>query len=143
MTPEQVDHVQTSFRLILPIRLQAAQIFYARLFEIDASTRPLFLNSDLEVQGDMLMAALGFVVGSLRKPESMLATVHALARRHVGYGVVESHYTSVGEALVWTVERGLGSAATPEILVAWVAAYTILSDAMLGSLESDPRLSAA
>ena len=143
MTPEQIDYVQSSFRLILPIRIQAAELFYDRLFAIDPSVRPLFAHTDLEVQGDKLMAALGFVVGALRKPDAMLITVRALAQRHVHYGVVASQYASVGEALVWTVRLGLGDAATSEILEAWTAAYTLLSEAMLGSLESDPRQTAA
>ena len=143
MTPEQIDHVQASFRLILPIRVQAAQLFYARLFEIDPGARPLFANTNLEDQGDKLMSALGFVVGALRKPDTMLGTVRALAQRHVRYGVVESHYASVGEALIWTVRLGLGNAATPEVVASWVSAYALLSNAMLGSLESGPQQSAA
>ena len=143
MTPEQIDLVQDSFRLILPRRAQVAELFYARLFVVEPSVQLLFANADLEVQGDKLMAALSFVVGALRKPDTMLVTVQALALRHVRYGVVATHYASVGEALIWTIRLGLGAAATPEVLAAWVVAYDLLSRAMLASLDGHPTRQAA
>lgn len=142
MTPQQIELVQSSF-LALPPRRQAAALFYERLFDIDPSVRPLFARTNLDEQGEKLMAALQFVVGALRRPEAMLVTVGSLAARHVRYGVVASQYASVGEALVWTVEQGLGEAASSEILAAWSAAYALLSEAMLASLESLPSSLAA
>lgn len=142
MTPQQIDLVQASF-LNLPLRRQAAALFYGRLFDIDASARPLFARSNLDAQGEKLMAALHFVVDALREPETMLATVRALALRHVRYGVVASQYASVGQALVWTVEQGLGPSASPEILAAWGAAYALLSEAMLACLDSAPNAGVA
>ncbi len=134
MTPEQITLVQDSFRLVLPIRTQAAGLFYARLFDIDPGTRALFTNTDLEAQGDKLMSALSFVVGALRKPDTMLVTVRGLALRHVGYGVVAPQYASVGAALLWTLRTGLGAAATSEVMAAWEAAYALLSGAMLQAI---------
>ena len=43
MTPEQATLVQDSFRLVVPIKGQAAALFYGRLFAIDPSTAPLFI----------------------------------------------------------------------------------------------------
>jgi nitric oxide dioxygenase len=135
MTPEQIALVERSFRLVLPAKDPAAALFYARLFEIDPSTRPLFARTDLAAQGGKLMAALGFVVGALRTPGPLLETATALARRHVGYGVQRPHYESVGAALLWTLERGLGEAWTPETAEAWTAAYTLLAGAMIAAAE--------
>ena len=50
--------------------------------------------------------------------------------RHAGYGVQEAHYATVGEALVWTLARGLGASFTPETQAAWVATYEALAGAM-------------
>ena len=71
------------------------------------------------------------MIGALRQPDTMLATVRCLALRHVGYGVVSPQYQSVGEALLWTLRTGLGEAATPAVMAAWQAAYAMLSGAML------------
>ena len=131
MTPEQASLVQDSFRLVVPIKDQAAGLFYGRLFEIDPGTRPLFAGTDLAEQGAKLMATLGFVVGGLKRPEQVVPAAQALARRHLGYGVVAAQYASVGEALLWTLRRGLGGAFTPEVEAAWAAAYALLSGVML------------
>jgi hemoglobin-like flavoprotein len=53
-----------------------------------------------------------------------------LARRHEGYGVRPQHYDTVGAALIWTLEQGLGTAFTPEVKAAWVAVYTNLANTM-------------
>jgi hemoglobin-like flavoprotein len=72
------------------------------------------------------------VVNGLTNLEAILPAASALAQRHVGYGVKAGHYTPVGEALLWTLERGLGAQWTPELAAAWLAAYTTLSQFMIG-----------
>src|SRR4051794_26110494 len=120
-----------SFRNVLPIREQAAALFYDRLFEIDPGTRGLFADSDLRSQGGKLMAAIGMVVHALDAPESMIEKVKDLARRHVNYGVEDKHYATVGAALLWTLQVGLGEAFTPELRDAWASAYQMLSERMM------------
>jgi nitric oxide dioxygenase len=61
-----------------------------------------------------------------------LRAASALAIRHVEYGVKATDYAPVGEALLWTLERGLGEHWTPDVAAAWTAAYTTLSDYMIG-----------
>ena len=136
MTPDQVSLVQQSFRAILPIREQAAALFYQRLFQLDPALRPLFAHVSLHSQGAKLMAALGFVVGSLNEPGPMLAAIRALAVRHVGYGVRDAApYASVGRALISTLEAGLGDAWTPQLRDAWSEAYALLSGAMIQAAQ--------
>ena len=53
-----------------------------------------------------------------------------LARPGVGYGVKDSHYDSVGVALLWTLEQGLGAAWSDEAAVAWKEVYGLLSSIM-------------
>jgi len=54
---------------------------------------------------------------------------------HAGYGVIESDYATVGAALLWTLEQGLGPAFTPDVKDAWTAAYRILSGTMLAGAQ--------
>jgi hemoglobin-like flavoprotein len=139
MTPEQIRLVQESFRSVLPIREQAAALFYERLFRIDPTLRPLFSHTDLKSQGKKLMAAIGFVVGALRRPEQVLPVACDLARRHVAYGVREEHYATVGAALLWTLEKGLGKSFPPAVRDAWAAAYGLLSGAMIAAAAAATR----
>jgi nitric oxide dioxygenase len=131
MTPRQIALVQESFRLVLPIREQAAALFYDRLFTLDPSLRALFVGTDMGEQARKLMMAIGMVVGGLTRLDQIIGEVQKLAIRHVDYGVEESHYATVGEALLWTLEAGLKDAFTPETKQAWAEAYGILSGAMI------------
>ncbi len=131
MTPDQVKAVQDSFKKVEPISEQAAALFYGRLFEIAPSVRPLF-HGDIAAQGRKLMATLAVVVDGLSNLETVLPAASALAKRHVGYGVKPAHYEVAGEALLWTLERGLAKQWTPELAAAWGAAYRVLSEFMIG-----------
>jgi nitric oxide dioxygenase len=129
MTPLQVAAVQRSFSLVVPIKEQAAQIFYDRLFSVDPSLKKLF-KGDMKEQGKKLMSALALVVAGLANPQSILPRVEELGRKHVGYGVEDRHYDTVGGALLWTLEKGLGDKFTPDVKDAWTAAYTLLATVM-------------
>jgi len=130
MTPDQVKLVQQSFAKVAPISDQAAVIFYDRLFEIAPQVKAMF-PSDLTEQRKKLMATLAVVVNGLSNLESILPTASALATRHVSYGAKAEHYPVVGGALLWTLEKGLGEAWTPEVASAWTAAYGTLSGYMI------------
>lgn len=129
MTPLQVAAVQRTFSLVVPIKEKAAELFYARLFELDPSLKPMF-KGDMKQQGMKLMSALALVVTGLSKPETILPAVEDLGRKHFDYGVQDHHYDKVGAALLWTLEQGLGAEFTPDVKAAWTAAYTLLANVM-------------
>src|SRR3977135_1242495 len=130
MTPDQVKLVQQSFAKVAPISEQAAQIFYDRLFEVAPQVKAMF-PADLTEQRKKLMATLAVVVNGLSNLESVLPAASALATRHVAYGAKPAHYPVVGAALLWTLEKGLGEAWTPDVATAWSAAYGTLSGYMI------------
>src|ERR1700730_5908422 len=130
MTPGQIKLVQDSFSKVAPISEQAAVIFYDRLFEAAPTVRAMFPN-DMAEQRKKLMATLAVVVNGLGNLEAVLPAASALAKRHVGYGAKPEHYPVVGGALLWTLEKGLGEAWTPELAAAWTAAYGTLSGYMI------------
>jgi hemoglobin-like flavoprotein len=129
MTPLQIQLVQSTWNQVLPIADTAATLFYGRLFELDPALRPLF-KPDLASQKKNLMQTLAFAVGSLDNPEALLPAVKQLGKRHAGYHVKDEHYDTVGAALLWTLEQGLGAAFTPEVKAAWTTVYVTLADTM-------------
>ncbi len=129
MNNEQVKLVQESFAKVLPIADVAADLFYTRLFELDPSLRRLF-PTDMAEQKHKLMLTLKFAVNSLSRLGDLVPVVQALGQRHAGYGVKNEHYNTVGAALIWTLEQGLGAAFTPEVKAAWIAVYTLLANTM-------------
>jgi hemoglobin-like flavoprotein len=122
--------VQESFSKVAPISETAAMIFYDRLFEVAPSVKAMF-PADMTEQRKKLMAMLAAVVNGLGNLESILPAASALAKRHVSYGAKPEHYPVVGGALLYTLEKGLGDAWTPELSDAWTAAYGTLSGYMI------------
>jgi hemoglobin-like flavoprotein len=134
LTPEQKQLVRSTWALVRPIQEEAARLFYGRLFEVDPSTRHLFVHSDMARQGRMLMQTINIAVTSLDRLEKILPAIEDLGRRHAGYGVTDEHYASVGEALLWTLGQGLGEAFTPEVEEAWAETYWTLATIMKGAM---------
>jgi nitric oxide dioxygenase len=58
-----------------------------------------------------------------------------LGVRHARYNVQTEHFEPVGEALIWTLEKGLGPEFTPEVKAAWIAMYGIVSMTMMRGLR--------
>lgn len=131
MTPMQIEAVQDSFALIAPDRELVAKLFYDRLFELDPALRPLF-TGDMAEQGRKLMAMLGLVVRSLQQVGGLVPVLESLGERHRLYGVTESHYETVGAALLWALEKGLGEAFTGHVRDSWAAAYRLVAETMIG-----------
>jgi hemoglobin-like flavoprotein len=129
MTPRQVALVQNSFKMIMPILEPATTLFYERLFRLHPALRPMF-QGPLEEQARKLGHVLTVVVKGLSRPEQILGAVEELGRRHANYGVQPEHYDTVGDALLWTLQTGLGDAFTSEVREAWASAYLFLSTTM-------------
>jgi len=131
----QIRLVQETFDKVRPISEEAAKLFYNRLFELAPSLRSLF-KGDMKTQGIMLMQMLDYAVTCLDKPDTLIPTIQDLGKRHVGYGVKDEYYETVGEALLWALEHGLGKDFTPDVKDAWVAAYKLLSDTMISAARN-------
>jgi hemoglobin-like flavoprotein len=138
MTPDQIALVQQSFAKVAPISATAAELFYGRLFEIAPQVKAMF-PADMTEQRKKLMVMLATVVNGLGHLESILPAASALATRHVSYGAKAEHYPVVGAALLWTLEKGLGDAWTPEVASAWTAAYGMLSGYMISQAYGRPQ----
>ena len=130
MLPNQMTIVQETWRQVVPIADNAASLFYDRLFEIDPSIRRLFAGVDMESQGRKLVQALATFIDALEHIETLVPKLRSLGQRHVGYGVTDAHYDTVGAALLWTLEKGLGDVWTADAKAAWTAAYTLVADVM-------------
>ncbi|HKE58387.1 MAG TPA: globin family protein [Pyrinomonadaceae bacterium] len=142
MTKQQIKLVQDSFKQVAPIAETAAQLFYARLFELDPDLELLF-KGNLSEQGRKLMQMLALAVSSLDRMEQLLPVVRSLGSRHVAYGVRDKDYGTVGQALLWTLQKGLGDAFTPDVEAAWSNVYATLASAMQSGTATDAEAVAA
>ena len=126
MTQNEKELVQKSFARIATTADVAAGLFYCRLFEIDPNLMSLFRGGDMKEQGRKLMQVLAFTVGNLDRLEQILP-IHVVGERYARYGVTDKRYDTVANALLWTLEMGLGNAYTPEVRRAWVSIYPLIA----------------
>jgi nitric oxide dioxygenase len=130
MTDEQIVLVQSTFKQFIPIADTTAAIFYERLFELDPSIEPMFKGT-MHEQRRKLMLMLSSIVNGLGRLNTIIPIAEDLGRQHLRYGVKGDHYATVGAALLWTLEKGLGEDFTPEVKDAWVTAYSIIAEAAI------------
>jgi nitric oxide dioxygenase len=134
--------VRATFARVVPIQSAAADLFYDRLFGVSPKLRELF-PADLRGQKQKLMQMIATAVGGLNDLNQLVPAVKALGARHSSYGVTTEHYWLVGEALLWTLERGLGQHFTPEVRSAWAKVYHVLAATMQAGAAEVAKVQAA
>jgi nitric oxide dioxygenase len=142
LTSTDIALVRTSFARVATIQEEAADLFYDRLFVIAPRLRALF-PADLSQQKKKLMQMIGMAVFGLNNLDKLVPAVRALGARHAGYGVTAADYAVVGEALLWTLEQGLGEAFRPEVRSAWANVYAVLAATMQAGAAEVAELRAA
>jgi hemoglobin-like flavoprotein len=125
----EIDLIKTTFALVNTIGDLTARFFYERLFELSPETQLLF-TGDMQNQRGKFMATLNFIVQTLDQPQTLQATTRRLGHDHARYQVTDEHYRLVGDALLWSLEKALGPAYTPDVHSAWEKLYTLLSSLM-------------
>jgi hemoglobin-like flavoprotein len=148
MTPAQLRLLQRSFSKIEPLADEFGAMFYERLFIIAPDIKPMF-RTDLKAQQSKFMKVIGEVVQlHLRAIISLPVTAQASGevtlpgafwsgKLHAAYGVRMEDFERMKEALIWALERALGSDMSPEIRDAWHTAYDIVVRSMQTGMTSD------
>jgi hemoglobin-like flavoprotein len=141
ITDSDKEIVKRTWKLVIPIADTAADLFYKRLFELRPEYTALFTR-DLATQKKKLVQMLAFIVKSLDWPESawkdpvaaeedLVLVVLALGRRHKDlYRIPPESYAAVGEALLWTLDYGLGKSFDDAARSAWLHVYQLVSTTM-------------
>lgn len=104
--------------------------FYIRLFQISPELKDMFRDTSMKEQSIKLGCMLSYVITKYESMDDVLLEVKALAERHKQYGVKNEHYKAVGEALLWTLEQGLGEYWSLELGNAWKEFYETLAAKM-------------
>ncbi len=129
MDSSSIQLVQNSWQKVEAIGPQAAALFYQNLFDADPALKPLF-KGDLQAQGKKLIEMISIAINKLTELNVLIPVLQNLGKRHGGYGVQDSHYDTVGSALLKTLGQGLGSDFTAEVKAAWANVYGVMADVM-------------
>ena len=143
MNEDNIHLLQASFAEFARDGQESAGLFFERLFALDPALRPMFNEAELDVQKTKLVASLGLIVNSLRDLSKVAPALEALAVRHVGYGVQDRHYKTVGTALIQAMVLFFGPKFSPETRQAWTEAYDLVSGIMMAAARRSQSGSAA
>jgi hemoglobin-like flavoprotein len=136
LTAQHISDVQRTWQLCIPIADTAANLFYAKLFELDPALQSLF-PSEMKEQKQKLMTMITTAVRSLNDLGTLVPVVKALGRRHVAYKIKDRDYDTVGAALLDTLAKGLGAAWTPPVKEAWTEVYGVLAATMMAGARGE------
>lgn len=154
ITDEEKSAIRDSWRLVVPIADTASDLFYRKLFEIRPEYRRLFPD-DMRTQKRKLVAMLAFIVKALDWPDSawreevseeddLCLVLLALGRRHSDlYRIPDAGYEAVGEALLWTLDYGLGKKFDAPTRAAWTHVYQLVALTMKMGRLSVPNATRA
>ena len=137
LPPDTLALVRQTWRDIEPTAERVSARFYDVLFTASPGLVPLF-GDNMSDQGDKLMQMIGFAVRELGEPEVFAPALHALGRRHAGYGVRDEHYDAVGAAFLQALAYSLGERFTPPVRQAWADVYRAMAEAMQAGAHAEP-----
>ena len=130
--------LQSSFDLVLERQPRMTARFYELLFQRYPQVRPLF-GRDQTLQGAMLQSALASVLERLDDAPWLAATLGAMGRKHIDYGVTREMYGYVGECWLATLAEIAAEAWTPELEAQWLEAYWAIASLMLAGADAAER----
>src|SRR5688572_5208526 len=115
MTGEQKTLIKKTWKMFRGIDPAIiGDTFYSKLFSDTPALRRMF-PSKMDEQYKKLIDILSIIVVGIDNLGELNEDITAMARRHVQYGVRPGHYKLVGNALLWTLEQGLGRDWTPQV----------------------------
>lgn len=144
---QQIDEVQQSWVAVESTLSHEAVgvLLYQNIFRISPEAEQLFpfagmpdlYNSpQLKKQGRDVVDAVAFAVKGLNELGTVVPVLQSLGTRHAGRGIVQAHYDVVGQALLATLEAGLGDAWSDELSLAWASVYGLVADTMWAAQQA-------
>jgi hemoglobin-like flavoprotein len=139
MTEEQIMLVKNSWKTFRNVDAGViGDLFYSKLFLDHPRLQKMF--PAIEQQHRKLIDMLSYIVSRIDRPETMMEDIKALSKRHEDYGVKPEHYKLVGDALLWTIERGMGKDWNNAMKEAWTACYSMIATTMIAATRNKQHI---
>jgi nitric oxide dioxygenase len=134
LSPSQVAIIKATVPVLAEHGETITRKFYADMLEANPALKNIFNNTHQATghQARALAGSLYAYAANIDDLGKSSPAVELICHKHASLHVKPEHYTTVGTHLLQTMRTVLGSAATPEIMDAWEAAYWQLADIMIG-----------
>jgi len=154
LTSDDVASVQGSWEIVGSAFTpeDVGVLFYKRLFTIAPEALQLFSFKDepnvlesekMRAQGGKTVKAVNTAVTGLNDLEKTVPTLQALGKIHAGLGVQARHFDIVGQALLDTLEAGLGDKWNSNLKASWAKVYKIVAKVMCDAMLEEQKKRAA
>lgn len=138
METHEIDLVQQSFPALQVMSAEAAFIFYRRLGQLDPSLRHRIRGSSAQLS-HRLVSTVHLAITNLDRLEHLDTDLTRIARRLRRLGIGPRHYSTMGAALLLTVEHLMGRLYTRDIALAWSKASQIVMARMIHASMAEAR----
>jgi hemoglobin-like flavoprotein len=125
LSPREIELVQNSFHTLALELDDFTKWFYFRLFYLDPGIKNLFLGG-MRQQRKKFIQTIEMIIASLHEPRKIVPVLQSLGRRHLDYGIKNTHYQTLGEALLWAMEKKLNYDFSDELKNAWIKTYQMI-----------------
>jgi nitric oxide dioxygenase len=107
--------------------------FYATLFKDHPEFRNFFNPTNLTTgkQPEAFAQTIFYFIQHLDNLDVMKPQMSRLSSKHRAVGVKPDQYPTVGKYLIQSIKESLGSKATPEVVAAWQALYSVMSSTFI------------
>ncbi|KAJ1104732.1 hypothetical protein NDU88_002141 [Pleurodeles waltl] len=126
-------------------------VWFTRLFDLEPDLVPLFKYNgvcyssaqDCLASPDFLdhirkvLSVIDAAVTSLESLSSLEEYLTGLGRKHKAIGVKMASFNTVGESLLYALEKGLGENFTPDTRASWARLYAMVVDVMSRGWQID------
>ena len=136
MTESQIQTIKASWQIFRSIDQElVGDVFYTHLFQDYPQLKALFTTSR-EIQSVKLVNMLHIIVSRIDRMDELKPEIEALGIRHIRYGVKPMHYEAVVNALLWTLQTGIGAEWNEEVKDAWQTCYNEVATIMMQAMAT-------
>jgi hemoglobin-like flavoprotein len=136
MTESQIQTIKASWQIFRSIDPElVGDVFYTHLFQDYPQLKALFTTSR-EIQSVKLVNMLHIIVSRIDRMDELKPEIEALGIRHIRYGVKPMHYEAVVNALLWTLQTGIGAEWNEEVKDAWQTCYNEVATIMMQAMAT-------
>uniref|UniRef100_A0A7S3Z6G4 Globin domain-containing protein n=1 Tax=Lotharella globosa TaxID=91324 RepID=A0A7S3Z6G4_9EUKA len=144
LTSKEKKLVTETWAAVMQDKSKHAITLFENIFDIAPAARALFkfgTVSDLttsklaKLHAEGVMDTVDFAIQRLDNLGEVVPALQKLGTMHANYSVVPAHFPIVGQALLKTLEDGLGEHWTPEVKAGWVKVWTTVVAVMKPELE--------
>ena len=118
LTAADLRLIRHTFRIVAAHQQELTRLFYDKLFEVDPALREKF-QSDVDATPSKFMRMLAIFVSLVKDTPQLEERARKLGERHMEYGVQPTYFDASETALLWALEKLLGSRFTHEAHSAW------------------------